>query len=135
MIRYFGGSKVESGWYVNASSLTLVSLAAEGTLPGTERDAFVRLPWPLLLAAGPVLGGLFVLALPVVGLSAAIWAIARMVAGITGEGARELAGELAVPPPAVGAAHLTGKPGEGEELRDAELEQLESEIRERRAKE
>ena len=132
MARHFGGSKVESGYYVNTRSRAVVSLAAEGLLPGNERDAFVRVPWPLMLAAAPVLGGLFVLAYPVVGISTAVYGLARKGLGLAGEGARGLAADLAAPPHAVGEAHLTGKPGEGEKLRDPEIERLEQEIQEKR---
>jgi len=132
MARYLGGSKVESGYYVNTRSLAVVSLAAEGLLPGTERDGFVRVPWPVMLAAAPVLGGLFVLAYPVVGITTAVYGLARKGLGLARDGARDLAADLATPPHAVGEAHLTGKPGGGKELRDPEIESLEKEIREKR---
>lgn len=134
MARHIGGSKVESGYYVNTRSLAVVSLAAEGTLPGTAQEAFVRIPWPVMLAAAPILGGLFVLAYPVIGISTAVYGLARKGAALAGQGARDLAADLATPPHAVGEAHLTGKPGEGEELRDPEIEDLEKEIREKRDK-
>ncbi len=134
MARHLGGSTVESGYYVNTRSLAVVSLAAEGTLPGTERESFVRVPWPVMLAAAPVLGGLFVLAYPVIGISTLAYGLAKKGLGLAGEGARDIAADLATPPHAVGEAHLTGKPGEGKELRDPEIEELEKEIREKREK-
>lgn len=134
MARFNGGSKVESGYYVNTRSLAVMSLAAEGMLPGGERDHFVRIPWPVMLAAAPVLGGLFVLAYPVIGLSTAVYGLARKGLGLAGESARDLAADLATPPHAVGEAHLTGKPGEGKEIQDPEIAELEKEIREKRDK-
>jgi len=132
MARHFGGSMVESGYYVNTRSLAVVSLAAEGKLPGTERDRFVRVPWPVMLTAAPILGGLFVLAYPVVGISSAIYGLAKKGLGLARESARDLAADLATPPHAVGEAHLTGKPGEGKEIQDREIEELSREIREKR---
>ena len=134
MARYFGGSKVESGYYVNTRSLAVVSLPAEGLLPGEQKEHFVRVPWPLLLAAAPVLGGLFVLAYPVIGASTLAYGLAKKGLGMASAGAKDLAADLATPPHAVGEAHLTGKPGEGQELRDPQVEELEKEIREKREK-
>lgn len=137
MTRYVGGSKVESGYYVNTSSLAVVSLPADGPLPGGEGDRFVRVPWPLLLLATPVVGGAFVIAYPIFGFSMMLLGLAKKVAGAAGAGARELAATMA-PGHAVGEAHLTGKPGEaarpgqGPAPRDPEIEDLEKEIRERR---
>jgi hypothetical protein len=62
MARIAGGSKVESGYYVNARSLAVVNMPAAGELPGTATERFVRVPWPLLLLAAPVVGGLFAIA-------------------------------------------------------------------------
>jgi hypothetical protein len=132
MTRYLGGTKVESGYYVNTRSLAVVTLAAEGMLPGDDRDRFARVPWPLLLVAAPVLGGLFVLAYPVVGAATLAYGLAKKGLGLAGSTAKDLAAGLATPPHAVGEAHLTGKPGPGEELRDPAIEDLEREIRERR---
>jgi len=132
MTRHIGGTEVESGYYVNTRSLAVVSLAGEGLLPGTERDRFVRVPWPVMLAAAPILGGLFVLAYPVVGISTAAYGLAKKGLGLAREGARDLAADLATPPHAVGEAHLTGKPGDGKAVQDPEIEELEKEIREKR---
>jgi hypothetical protein len=131
MARYVGGSRVESGYYVNARSLAVVSMPAEGALPGTAKDSFVRVPWPVLLAAVPVVGGIFAVAYPFYGLSLLVYGLARKAFGAAREGAIDLAATMA-PGHAVGEAHLTGKPGEGSELHDAEAEKLEKEIASRR---
>lgn len=134
MTRFTGGSKVESGYYVNTRSFAVVSLPAEGTLPGAEKDSFVRVPWALLLAATPVVGGLFVIAYPIFGFSMMAYGLARKVLGLAGAGAMDLASTMA-PGHAVGEAHLTGKPAEGEKLPDPEAAELEVEIARRRAEE
>lgn len=131
---HVGGTKVESGYYVNTRSLAVVTLPADGPLPGGPGDRFVRVPWPLLMLAAPVVGGVFVIAYPILGFSAMVIGLARKALGAAGQGAEELAATLA-PGHAVGEAHLTGKaprPGEGPAPRDPEVEDLEKEIRERR---
>ena len=133
MARFNGGSKVESGYYVNTRSFAVVSLPAEGTLPGAEKDSFVRVPWALLLAATPVVGGLFVIAYPIFGFSMMAYGLARKVLGLAGAGAMDLASTMA-PGHAVGEAHLTGKPGEGTKVEDEKLEKLGKEIEEKREK-
>ena len=133
MARIAGGTRVESGYYVNARSLAVVNLAADGELPGTAQESFVRVPWPLLLLAAPVVGGLFVVTYPIFGLTMALLGVARKLAGDVGEGAKDLAATLA-PGHAVGEAHLTGKPGEGTKVEDEKLEKLGKEIEEKREK-
>jgi hypothetical protein len=137
MARHVGGTKVESGYYVNTRSFAVVTLPVDGPLPGGEGDRFVRVPWPLLMLVAPVVGGAFVIAYPIFGFSMMVLGLAKKVAGVAGQGAEELAATLA-PGHAVGEAHLTGKrgeapkPGEGPAPRDPEVEDLEKEIRERR---
>lgn len=137
MATHVGGTRVESGYYLNVRSLAVATLAADGPLPGGEGDRFVRVPWPVLLLAAPLVGGAFAVAYPIYGFAAMLWGLARKAAGAAGEGARELAATMAHGP-AVGEAHLTGKPGEppaageGPAPRDPEIEDLEREIRERR---
>jgi hypothetical protein len=127
MARFIGGSKVESGYYVNTRSFAVVSMPVEGCLPGGPEDAFVSVPWPLLLMAAPVVGGVFVLAYPVVGFSMMVYGLARKAAGAAGDTAKDLAATMA-PGHAVGEAHLTGKPGEGEPVEGSDMEDLEAEI-------
>jgi len=127
MTRHTGGSTVESGYYVNTRSFAVVNVPARGPLPGGPEESFVAVPWPLLLLAAPLVGGAFVLAYPVVGFSMMVYGLARKAAGGAGEAARDLAATMA-PGHAVGEAHLTGKPGEGEPVEPGELEELGSEI-------
>jgi len=131
--RLIGGSVAESGYYVNVRSLAVVSLPADGKLPGSDRDEFIRVPWPLLLAAAPLLGGALLLAWPVLGLATMAAALARRAAGAAGRGARDLAATVAAGH-AVGEAHLTGKRGKGEPLRSRKIEDLEKEVARRRGK-
>jgi len=129
--RLIGGSAVESGYYVNVRSLAVVSLPADGRLPGSLGDEFVRVPWPLLLAAAPLVGGALLLAYPALGLATMAVGLVRRVAGATGRGVRDLAATVAAGQ-AVGEAHLTGKRGKGQPVRRREIEDLENEVARRR---
>lgn len=91
MTRHPGGGTVEGGWYLDTRRMALVSLPAPGTLPGSPRDSFVRVPWPALLLLAPWVGGAFVLVGPLVGLAAATWGLARWSARAASAGARGLA--------------------------------------------
>jgi hypothetical protein len=131
MIRHAGGSKVEGGYYLNTRSFEMVMKPSEGTLPGSTDERYLRVPWPLLLVAAPVIGGVFVLAYPVIGLSLMVYGLVRKAAGAAGETAKDLAASVA-PGHAVGEAHLSGKPGEGAPAEGSHLEGLEAEIRKAR---
>jgi hypothetical protein len=128
------GTPVKSGYYWNSRRLAITHVAKDGeVLGGRPGDAWVRMPTAAVVAAAPVLGGLFVVAFPFFGAWAVASAIARAVGGRVKEGAADLAANLA-PGPVPGEAHLTGKAGAeaGEAVKDAKLEELEKEIGERR---
>ena len=68
MINYHGGDAVKAGFYWNPAQWEIVSLAKKGgALPGTKEMRYMRLPLILLMIAGPVLGGLLVVFLPLIG--------------------------------------------------------------------
>lgn len=131
MSHLIGGSAAKSGYYLDTRRLTVVSLPADGKLPGSGRDEYVRVPWPLVLAAVPFVGGALLLAWPVLGLATMTVGLARRLAGAAGRGARDLAVTVA-PGQALGEAHLTGKRGKGEPLRHREIDDLEKEVARRR---
>ncbi len=124
MTRYPGGGIVESGWYLGTRSLGVVNLRARGSLPGSRRDSFVRVPWLALLLLAPWVGGAWLVAAPVIGLATAAWGLAR---GAAAAGARGL-GATVARGRAPGEAHLTGKPGRGEARLDAGMEDLDRRI-------
>jgi len=133
MSHLVGGSAAESGYYLNTRSFAVVSLPADGKLPGSDGDEFVRVPWALLLVAAPLIGGAMVLASPVLGLATMAVGLARRVAGAAGRGFRDLAATVAARQ-AVGEAHLTGRRGKGEPPRAQEIGDLEKEVARRRRK-
>jgi hypothetical protein len=63
-----GGSKVEPGFYWHMKGWEIVPVSdTQGTLPGTEKDRYLRVPTPALLVLAPVMGASFVMFLPFIG--------------------------------------------------------------------
>jgi hypothetical protein len=137
MATYVGGTEVKSGTYIDPSSLAFVHVREDGgALPGGAERRWKRIPIVLLAAAAPVLGGLFVVALPIVGFGAAAYAIGRKLTHRARAGAKEIAATV-TPRWVPGEAHLTGKPpeagaGEAAPARDERMQELEKEIGEKR---
>ncbi len=105
------GSRVSSGYYVNARSFELVNVEKDGSvLPGKPGGKFVRIPTLVAMAAAPALGGLFVVALPFIGFGVAMHAVVRAFAG----SAKEVAATVATAPMPAGSTALTGTPSEKE---------------------
>jgi hypothetical protein len=60
---------VRAGYYVNRDKLDLLAIGSnEATLPGDEGQRYFRLPAWAVLVAAPLLGALFVVLRPLVGL-------------------------------------------------------------------
>lgn len=62
-----GNETAPAGLYLDLRHLALVSLDEPGLLPGSRENRYRSLPAPVLLIAGPLLGGLYVVFLPVLG--------------------------------------------------------------------
>ena len=130
---YAGQTQVRSGYYVNARSFELVNVEKDGgTLPGGPDAKFVRIPVLVAMIAAPALGGLFVVAFPLIGLGVIGQAVFRALTG----SAREVAATVATPAMPAGATALTGKPAEkgatGEPSKDTATDALAKEIEARR---
>ncbi len=135
MTKYSGGAKVDGGYYWNVGSWKVEVVPEEGgTLPGEAR--YVKVPFPLLFVVVPLMGALFLMFLPFIGFALLVHAIARKVTGGVKAQATALAATVS-PGWAPGAAHLTGKPGEGDGKGEAkatpELEKLAQEVAEKRS--
>jgi hypothetical protein len=131
---YEGGSRVSSGYYIDAKSFSFANIEKDGgALPGSSDKKFVRIPTLAVMAAAPALGGLFVVALPFIGFGVAINAIVRAFAGH----AKEVAATVATPAMPAGSAALTGKPSDkgatGEPAEHAATEELAKEIEAKRS--
>ena len=107
-------------------------------LPGGRGDRFLRIPMVLVLALLPMLGGLFVVFLPVIGFALVAYALGKKLAALVRGGAADFASTV-TPGWRPGEAHLTGKPGQGDKdlphehgVGDQALEALRKEIADKR---
>ena len=142
MARYTGGMQVKGGYYWNPRSWEVEVVPQEGgRLKGAAEARYVKIPFPLLFVVVPVLGGLFLVFLPLIGFALFGYAIVKKVSGGVKQTATELASTVTPGGFAAGEAHFTGKPGEEEEKEgggsgegkaQAELEKLAKEIEERK---
>lgn len=80
MTRQTGGDRVLQGFYWNPTG-GLVSVQDEGVLPGDDRSVYYRVPFPLLLPLGAVLGAFYVAALPLAALGTAASVLGKRVFG------------------------------------------------------
>ncbi len=79
-----GGHKAAAGTYWNLKNGTRVEMKEEGTLPGSEKAIYVKAHVALVLAAGPVLGLLFAVFLPFIGIAMALTLVGGKLAdGVT----------------------------------------------------
>ncbi len=139
MTTCIGGTAVRSGYYWNVGKWEIVPVEKNGErLPGGRGEKFLRIPVILVLALLPMLGGLFVVFLPVIGFALTIHAVARPIVGLFKHTATELASTVA-PGWLPGEAHLTGtrtekesKEEKGPPVANERLEKLEKEIEEKR---
>lgn len=137
MTTSIGGTAVRSGYYWNLGRWEVIPVARDGEqLPGGRGDKFLRIPVLAVLMLLPMLGGLFVVFLPVIGFVLTFHAAVRPIVGLFKKSAEDLASTV-TPGWAPGEAHLTGKRAEkkgepGAERKDERLEKLEKEIEERR---
>ena len=139
MAKYTGGMQVSGGYYWNPRNWSITPIPRQGGfLPGGPRDRYLQIPTLAVLLLLPVLGGLFVVFLPVIGFALVAYALARKVAALARGGAADLASTL-TPGWRPGEAHLTGKPADADKdlphehgAGDQALEALRKEIAHRR---
>jgi hypothetical protein len=63
-----GGRQVKGGYYFNPRGLRIVAVSGKtGALAGDPSERFVRVPGLAVLLLAPILGGMFVVFLPVIG--------------------------------------------------------------------
>lgn len=73
MTRYRGNQWVGPGVYFNLRQMAFKSLQDEGYLPGTQENEYRRVPAVALLMAGPLLGLVYVIFLPLIGFGMLAW--------------------------------------------------------------
>jgi hypothetical protein len=131
-----GGDLVRGGYYWNLKKwdATFVETPA-GELPGNPGEVYRRIPTALMLLAAPIMGALFVIFLPFIGIALLLQHIGRAAMQAAGEGFERVLRTLS-PAWRPGMAFLAGKAGRtraGETPKsNPELEALEKEIEERR---
>ncbi len=81
MVRHSGGHKVRGGTYWNAENGSMIHLKGESTLPGGKENIYYRIPFVLLFPFGMVLGGLYIFALPVIGVVNAVSVVGQRAFG------------------------------------------------------
>jgi hypothetical protein len=102
-----GGETVKAGFYWHAAGWEIVPVSGQGgPLPGTHEDRYVRVPTLGMLVLAPVMGGLFVVFLPLIGFALLILHLARSGWG----GARRALARLMDKHPGDHAGPLHGAP-------------------------
>lgn len=132
MKTYQNNENAPYGLYLSFRRPDIRFVGADGeSLEGVDGATYRRLPTPLVVAAGPVLGGLFVIAFPVLIILATIVGLGRLITTRVRATADEHA-YLASGRYEPSMAYLNKGEGEGE---DAELADLEKEVETARADE
>ncbi|HEX7596818.1 MAG TPA: hypothetical protein VF518_01315 [Polyangia bacterium] len=107
------GTTVKGGFYFNPRGLEILSVNGKtGLLTGKPGANYFRIPALAVLLLAPVLGGLFVMFLPVIGFVLVGQHFARLTAMSVRRMGGALAGNVA-PAWRPGESYLAGKPEEG----------------------
>ncbi len=103
------GTLVKGGFYLNRDAWDLVAISGkEGILPGSEGQRFLKVPAWAVLALAPVLGGLFVVFLPLIGFALVFMYLARATLTLGRRTVRSLV-LLVAPSWRPGEAYFAGK--------------------------
>ena len=79
IVAHRGGEAVKAGFYWHAEDWEVVPVPGKGgALPGTAADRYVRLPALGMVLLAPVMGGLFVMFLPLIGIALLLAHLARL---------------------------------------------------------
>jgi hypothetical protein len=81
MLTYKGGHRVTKGTYWDLSNGQRIDVADEAFLLGGDSSTYYRIPAGIMLLAGPVVGLLYVILLPFIGITTIGILAARKVAG------------------------------------------------------
>jgi len=82
-----GGHKVQAGTYWNMANGERVDLDQEGVLPGSGQDMYIKAPAVMAIAAGPVLGLVFAMFLPFIGIAMTLGLVGRKLGEAVSEAA------------------------------------------------
>lgn len=78
---YKGGHKTGKGTYWNVMNGRRVEIEQEGILPGDEKAIYIKAPVVVMLMAAPVLGLLFAVFLPFIGIAMTLSLAAKKLVG------------------------------------------------------
>jgi len=75
-----GGHTVTAGTYWNLADGNRVDMDQEGVLPGKGNEMYIKAPAAAALAAGPVIGLIFAVFLPFIGIAMTLGLVGRKLA-------------------------------------------------------
>lgn len=81
MMSYKGGNKVGSGTYWDLSKGNRVDVNGEAVLTGDATATYYRIPSAVMLLVGPIIGLLYVVLLPFIGIATIAMILVRKIAG------------------------------------------------------
>jgi len=82
-----GGHTVKAGTYWNLSNGNRVQMEQEGVLPGSGQTRYIKAPVAVMLMAAPVIGLLFAVFLPFIGIAMTLSLIGKKLANTVTEAA------------------------------------------------
>lgn len=107
-----GGTQVKGGFYFNLRGLRVVAVSGKtGMLAGAAHERFTRIPALAVLLLAPILGGMFVVFLPVIGFVL----VGQHTLRLASRGVRRMFGSVAgnvAPAWRPGESYLAGKADE-----------------------
>ena len=81
MLKHNGGDRVGKGTYWNLTNGERIDIRDEGILPGDVKKAYYRMPAAAIIVAGPVLGLMYALFLPFIGIAMVVKLVGQKVGG------------------------------------------------------
>lgn len=81
MLRYKGGHKVGKGTYWNFGTGDRIDISDEGILPGDRKAVYFRMPATGILVFGPIMGLLYAIFLPFIGIAMLVKLVIQKVVG------------------------------------------------------
>ena len=108
MARHNGGDTVKAGFYFNLDTWMVTTFSGEGgVLPGVGTERYLRVATPTLFVFAPLMGALFAMFLPFIGIAMVLQYVGGLVVDTVRDTAHSV---LAATTPAwrPGVAHLSG---------------------------
>jgi len=81
MLKHNGGERVGKGTYWNLGNGERVDIQEEGILPGNEKKTYYRMPAAAIIVAAPVLGLMYAMFLPFIGIAMAVKLVGQKAGG------------------------------------------------------